>query len=257
MMSKGVVLIAHNNGKEDYYSMAVATAKRVNKYLDLPATLITSSQVGSNHPFDKVIVQAADTTNIRKSASWYNKGRYKVFDQTPYNDTILLDVDYLINSQQLLEAFKIGSDFICHRDATWLLESGNPEFLYRSIHKTLWATAIRFQKTNRVEQIFELMGMVENNYEHYASIYRFSPHSYRNDYALTIALKTANGHTIVEEDYYPWPLIHINVGVKVYREEDTVYTIIGGTGSRPGWLRVSGVDFHMLDKANFLEIVNG
>ena len=43
-MSKGVVLIANNNGTVDYVKQAIYCAGRIKKYLNLPVTLITDSE---------------------------------------------------------------------------------------------------------------------------------------------------------------------------------------------------------------------
>ena len=58
-MTKGVVLIANNNGAVDYVKQAIYCAKRIGKYLKLPVTLITDSHnyavETSNNVFDKII----------------------------------------------------------------------------------------------------------------------------------------------------------------------------------------------------------
>ena len=38
-MSKGALLFAFNSPKYNYYEMAVATAKRINHFLNLPVTI--------------------------------------------------------------------------------------------------------------------------------------------------------------------------------------------------------------------------
>jgi hypothetical protein len=258
-MSRGAVLIAHNNDRYDYYRMAVSTAKRVNKYLDLPVTLITDSNSISecDYTFDNLILVDPDKSNSRKKSKWINKGRYKVFDYSPYSDTIVLDTDYVVNSQQLLEVFKVDWDFTCHRDIRWLMENCTPEWMHPTTIPTLWATVLRFKKTRRAEQIFCTMEMVQNNYEHYANIYRFMPYMYRNDYALTIALKTANGHLSNPQDYFWWRLLHCSDKIKVYRDSDTKYTLrsVDQVTNKNWWMTIKDVDFHMLDKDNFLEIM--
>lgn len=257
-MSRGVVLIAHNNDKDDYYSMAVYTAKRVNKFLNLPVTVITSqdSVNGDPYVFDKTIYVDPDKTNYRKKSTWINKGRYGVWSLSPYDDTLLLDTDYLINSRQLLESFNSNSDFLCHKNIRWLMEGETPEYISRKNISTLWATVVRFKKTNRAEQIFGMMQMVQENYGHYANIYGFNPGMYRNDYALTIALKTVNGHIEHREDYFWWRLLHTSLDVEVHRNTETSYTLIAKNKKtqKQEYLVIKDLDFHMLNKKNFLEL---
>jgi hypothetical protein len=58
-MTRGVLLFAFNNDKVDYYSMAVATAKRANKFLNLPVTVVTDKTTDLSkytYQFDNVII---------------------------------------------------------------------------------------------------------------------------------------------------------------------------------------------------------
>ena len=75
------------------------------------------------------------------------------------------------------------------------------EFLSSYSYSSLWATVIMFKKSNRAKQIFEALEMVQNNYDHYANIHSFVGGVFRNDYALTLALKIVNGHSEVLSDY--------------------------------------------------------
>lgn len=257
-MKRGIVLIAHNNDKDDYYGMAVYTAKRVNKFLDLPVTIITdsSSITDTNYSFDNTILVEPDKTNHRRDAVWINKGRYKIYEQTPYDDTLLIDTDYMINSNLLLNTFRSDTDFSCHKNIKWLMEGDNHEYFHKRLIPTHWATVLRFKRSNRVEQIFGMMEMIQTNYDHYAKIYKFMGHMYRNDYALTIALKTVNGHLENPTDYFNWRLLHAGLGVRVHRETDTRYVLIAKDKNteKNEYIVVDGIDFHMLNKKNFMEI---
>jgi hypothetical protein len=113
-MSKGAILFAFNSPKFNYYDMAVATAKRINHFLNLPVTVVTDQEsvpTTQSYNFDKVIVTDADKNNIREHNIWINKGRFQAYDFSPYDETILLDTDYMVNSDKLLRTFNIYDDF--------------------------------------------------------------------------------------------------------------------------------------------------
>lgn len=257
-MSRGVLLIAHNNQDADYYKMAAITAKRANKFLDLPVSIITDTDSVSDtgYTFDNTILVDPNKNNFRKSFNWINKNRYRVYELSPYDDTLVLDVDYLINSQLLLKSFDINSDFICHNNVRWFFDAGSTEYLNAKNFKTLWATVMRFRKGSKAQQVFQMIQMIQDNYEHYANIYKFMPYTFRNDYALTIALKTVNGHINSPEQFYPWKLLHVATNIKVYRETDTsyVFMIDDKSTNKKMYLKVKDTDFHMLHKKNFLEL---
>lgn len=127
-MSKGVLLFAFNSPKYNYYEMAVATAKRINHFLGLPVTIVTDSEslpVTQTYQFDNVILAPADKSNSRDWGVWINKGRYRAYQFSPYDDTILLDTDYMVNSDKLLKLFDMPTDFCCH-DTTSLANGSTP-----------------------------------------------------------------------------------------------------------------------------------
>ena len=256
-MSRGVVLIAHNNEKYDYYKMATFVAERVNRFLKLPVTIITDEKSNSNsYSFEKTIIVEPDSSNYRKKNVWINKGRYKVFDLSPYDETLVLDTDYILNSNQLLNLFDHHNDFACHKKIRWLLEDVEPEMLSKQTVHTLWATVMMFRKTNRTEQVFQMIKMVQENYEHYANIYKFLPYMYRNDYALTIALKTVNGHMEDNQDYINHRLLHVSTNVKVSRINDLEYLLIAEDqkSKKNKYMLLKDVDFHMINKTNYMEL---
>jgi hypothetical protein len=256
-MKKGVVLFAHNSTSTNYFKMAIYVAKRVNQFLDLPVSVITDkdSYVHSDYSFDKVFLQTPDTTNYRKRQPWINKGRFQVFDMTPYDETLVLDTDYVINSSKLLQTFDYNSDFVCHNTCRFIFENIPPERIGKNGFISLWATVMRFRKTSRVQQIFEMMKMIQFNYEHYGALHKFDSGTFRNDYALTLALKVANGHLDRVEDFLHWNLLHVGLKVKVYKETDTDYVLIHHEKEKNSYIKLSNTDFHMLHKDNFLELI--
>ena len=97
-MNRGVLLFAFNTEKFNYYEMAVSTAKRVNYFLGLPVTVVTDedSITNQDYKFHNTIVTAPDKTNRRDWGAWFNKGRFKAYQLSPYDETIVLDVDMLL-----------------------------------------------------------------------------------------------------------------------------------------------------------------
>jgi hypothetical protein len=255
-MTRGVVLFAHNNEHTDYYRMASWTAERVSRFLDLPCTIITDdTSITTNYKFDRVIIREPDRNNHRKQGKWINKGRYEVYTLTPYDDTIVLDTDYVINSAKLLKLFDYDTDFLCHRNCRYLMEDIKSEMLGKLSSQSFWATVIRFTKTERTEQIFSMIEMVQNNYQHYANIHGFNPATYRNDYALTIALRTVNGQVEHKKDFIPWDLLHVSNNATVSKSTDTKYNLVATINDRTTYITVDNCDFHMLHKDNLMEMI--
>ena len=93
--------------------MAEYTAQRINHFLNLPVTLVTdeaSCASSTGYTFDKVVKVEPDKNNNRDWGIWINKGRYQAYDLSPYDETLLLDVDYMVNSDKLSKCFEIYDD---------------------------------------------------------------------------------------------------------------------------------------------------
>lgn len=269
-MTRGVVLFAFNSPDFNYIKMAEYTAKRINHFLDLPVTLITdhSSLIsGFTFNFDKVITIDSDKSNNFQGRVWLNKGRYKCYELTPYEETLLLDVDYVVNSNTLLKTFDIMDDFCCHKNITFLMDKYGMTEKFDNIelnHQTLWATVINFKKTKRVQQIFECLKMVQENYKHYSQIHKFSIDTYRNDYGLTLACNIVNGHKIIPKDIIPWNLVHIGLNSKIYRNNsslfNTEYTLLHDRTrngkTKTEYMIIKDMDFHVIDKNVFLGLID-
>jgi hypothetical protein len=266
-MSKGVLLFAFNSPKFNYFDMAVHTAKRVNYFLDLPVTVVTDSQSKPNnveYNFDQIIITDSDSSNKRDWGIWLNKGRYKAFELSPYHHTILLDTDYMVNSQKLLKTFTLPTDFCCH-DTTEFLMNPNAVQEVLSVYsfKTLWATVITFKKSKRSEQIFNCLKMVQENFEHFALIHGFIANTFRNDYALTVALRTVNGQMALKSDIIPWNLTHIGKNTSVYADDtsykNTKFNVVFDRWQRgkvkKEYITIKDFDFHVMNKENFLELI--
>jgi hypothetical protein len=261
---KGVLLFAFNNGETDYVEMACYTAKRVNRFLNLPVSIVTDYNTDLskyNYTFDKVIIAGVDDSNVRNNTVWLNKGRYNSLEFTPYDETIVMDTDYLVNSNRLLSTFDLCEDFMCHKNMAFILQPKiEQEKIGMHSIDSVWATTMTFKNTNHTKQIFDCMRMVQENYEHYSLIHSVSIPYFRNDYALAIALRLVNGHIDYNRYFTPWKLLHVGPGSTVYREADTEYVVTydnwNNTKLRKEYIAVKDTDFHMIVKSNFMEMIN-
>jgi hypothetical protein len=266
-MKKGVLLFAFNSPKYNYYEMAEFTAKRVNHFLNLPVTLLTDEDSLPNNPkfnFDEIILTEPNKSNKREFGTWINKDRFKAYEFSPYDETIILDVDYIINSNKLLDIFNIYDDFACHNTTKFFMyPKAEQEMLSTNSFSILWATVIAFKKTSKTKQLFECMKMIQHNLEHYVNIHKFIGGTYRNDYALTLALKIINGHKNSTKDFIPWNLCHVSKDISIYKnttnEFNTEYTIMFDNWkngkSRKEYITIKDFDFHLMSKDNFKNIV--
>lgn len=267
-MTRGAILFAFNSPRYDYSSMARFAARRIKHFLNLPVTIVTDKESLNidvdDTTYDQTILVTPDKNNFRDWGQWINKGRYMAYELSPYDETLLLDVDYVVNSKKLLKIFDFYDDFCCHNKTSFLMYPNSPQELLSSYsYETLWATVVAFKKTDRAKQIFDCLRMVQENYEHYGNIHSFVGGVFRNDYALTLALKIANGHIDNKRDYIPWNLLHVGKTTRLYKESDdefdTEFTVMHENSqrgkSRTEYVTVRDTDFHVMDKSNFLSMI--
>jgi len=243
-VSRGCLIFAHNNGDIDYVKLAEASAKRIEHYLGLPTTIITD--------------ETATTESTRwfadydKAVKWKNSGRSRAYELSPYDETILLDADYVVNSDQLLRLFDIQQDFLCHRvsnSITGTNWSNRLESFGEYKFPMWWATVVYFRKTERARAIFDAMAMVEANYTHYANLYNFKHRPFRNDYALSIAIGIASGHILNTEFDIPWTLQAVPPEVTVKQHEKGYKFVYGNKH-----LLVDNQDFHAMGKKHLSKL---
>jgi len=105
--------------------------------------------------------------------------------------------------------------------------------------------------------------MVQNNFDHYSNIHGFIANTFRNDYALTLALRIVNGHIDREEDIIPWNLVHIGKNTSIYPDTDdefnVEYTVMFDNWKkgkiRKEFITIKDTDFHVMNKENMLGLI--
>lgn len=249
---RGVLLFAFNNGEVDYVKMAHITAERVHRFLNLPCTLVTDKP--TQHNFDNIVYLESDTSNSKHNKVWINKGRYNAYELSPYDETLVLDVDYVVNSNKLNKVFDIYDDYCIHNTVSYLMyPNALQEQLSPASFNTLWATVFFFKKTNTVKSFFDCVKMVQDNYQHYINLHGMWSTTYRNDHAFAIANRIINGHIEDNTKYIPWNLVHIGEQTFAEKLSDTEYKIILKQNKNE-YIIVKDTDFHMMNKINFMEI---
>lgn len=209
MSNKGIVVFARNNEKVDYVKQAVFLSTRVKKYLDLPISIVTDDynylkQAFPNHNFDKVIPLEREVAQLKTysdgSLSDYkltfkNIGRSKIYDLTPYEETLVLDTDVVICNDIFKHCFHLSSDFQIYKDSTDIsFWRDDYEFKYVSEATVdfYWATAFFFRKSVENKIFFDLVKHVDDNWHHYRALYH-TQKLFRNDYVFSIAIHIMNG----------------------------------------------------------------
>lgn len=196
-MSKGVLFVAFDSITDQgnmlkYTELAKISANLARRYLGLPVGIVSDNPVDG---FDEQIIvpkPSADTRHVlinnkHENYNWYNDYRRQLFNLTPFDQTLLLDVDYFLQSNQYLKCFEFDAPFQIIKNV-YDPTHRNTFSKYKSLPNRsipqMWATAMYWNKFAGTH--FEYANMIADNYHYYARVFGFSHKQYRNDMVFSI-----------------------------------------------------------------------
>ena len=248
-MTVGAVIFARNNEQIDYVSMAQWSAKNIERHLGIPTCIVTDdTQLSTN---------TRNFTDVG-TVTWHNLNRMDAYKLSPFEQTLVLDADYVVASDQLKTVLDSKENFMCHRlayDITGLQTFEDLNVFGNHKMPMWWATVMMFRRSKKAQLIFECMEMIRDNWTHYRNLYANSRSTYRNDHALSIALNIENGHTLQTADI-PWPLASLTPDHKLIQEGQDCYRVeFNSSDKKPRWITLKNQDFHAMGKQQLGAIV--
>jgi hypothetical protein len=215
MKTTGAVIFAQNNSSIDYVKLAIFAATRVKTFLNIPVSVITDSAdwMLSAYPkesiiFDQIIeIEYTSSSNQKrfndgtlssKFLEWKNLDRNSVYDLTPYDRTLVIDSDYIINSPLLLCGLQSDHNFQIYKDSFGLSSwRDNTEFKRINQYSIpfYWATTFIFEKTLEVKSFFDIVNYIKANWQYFRTLYSIEVATFRNDFAFSIAIHLMNAKT--------------------------------------------------------------
>jgi hypothetical protein len=217
--SKGIVAFASNTDTTDYVAIAGRTLRLASKTLGLPATLITpDAELPDNKRYD---------IDTKEFVQWRNAGRYQAYQLSPYDETIVIDADYLVFDQNILKIFECEWDYTIMRQARGLTQEFPQDMGPRSL-PYVWATVFAFRRTPTAEMFFSLVQRVQDNYNYYRELFNIEQRNFRNDYAFAIADIILNGYAIGEHGI-PGPMLHVDQPVVSIEAKGSMFVIKDNT----------------------------
>lgn len=234
-MTRGIVMHAYNNDQVDYSLIALCNALAIKSNMNVPVCLITYSgsidwliesqgKAVVDKAFDEVVIKDnpedlkvskrrfSDTPHTAFTLPWYNTTRADTYELTPFDETLLIDSDYLIMDKTLNKLWGSVHDVMISKDVISLNHSpvrNTEKWLEDTGIRMYWATCVYFKKSKTAEILFDLVNHVKSNYDYYAMVYGFPVQLYRNDYAFSIAIHMSNGFIPEAEEIasLPFPLL--------------------------------------------------
>ena len=192
--SKGVVIFATNTSETDYVGMAEQNARLIKHYMGLPTTIVSAQDTGSNKRF---------STDTGTFVEWKNFGRHEAYAASPYDETIVVDADYLVFDDSLSKLFNSNFDYLLFNKNRYVNITEQINTMGPYSLPFVWATAFLFRKTERARLFFELVGKIKRNYDYYRLLYNIREGNFRNDYAFAIAHYILSGNSVIASSFAP------------------------------------------------------
>ena len=219
--SRGILMFAHNNAEIDYFRLAVVNSLLIQANMGIKdITVVTdphSLKQGEKTLGKKLIKKAInnivvvekdktfkrknqrlykDTSQSTKTLPFYNANRCDAYDISPYDETILIDVDYLILSDTLNYCWGHNNELMMNwkfQDIMYERVDPARDRLHDMGITMYWATVVYFKKTTYTETFFNFVKHVRNNPQFYKDLYKWQGTLYRNDYSFSIAAHMISG----------------------------------------------------------------
>ena len=211
---RGMLMFAHNNDLFDYGKMAYASALSAIHHIGEPISLVsdhaTWEKLLRDYPramftFDQIILIDHGDTHQRhfaladgstKKAKYHNTSRLDAYELSPYDETLLLDTDVLIQDTSLQHVWESSAYVRMNHEISELISSGDKTQIKLSDNSltSFWATICDFRKCKVTEDFFALSKYVESHYDYYGTLHGFSTSIVRVDYIMTIAAHIMSGY---------------------------------------------------------------
>lgn len=207
----GICIFAQNNNKANYVQQAVDLALSIKKFNPNESVSIITNDKVANDVFDYVIAIPDDVTS---KDSWRIENRAKVYDLTPYDQTIVFDSDVLLthSTEQLWEKLSnkdlyFTTEVINHRGNTIVKDTIHRKTFIENNLPNIYSAFFYFKKTDKNKEFFDLLKSIVENYEEVYKVMTPSSRQYFCSIDVSIAICCKLKNISLEENL--WPVIHM------------------------------------------------
>lgn len=170
-MDKGIVVVAQNNSDYNYVEQAAVLAMSVKQHNNIPVSIITNDEIPTEFEdvFDKVL--PIEWGDMAGESSWKVENRWKVYHQTPYDETIVMDTDMLVTSniEHLWDYYKSYDLFFTTKPVTYRGETITSkyyrEFFVENNLPDIYCALYYFKKSDFAHMFFEYLELVVKNFD--------------------------------------------------------------------------------------------
>ena len=244
-MTKGILLFCFDTPHTRYYKILERCVQHVRNNLRLDITVVTNFETFKRMEFIGSInyrLIEHERGNTKLGKEWNNVDRHMAYELSPYDVTLVMDIDYFCMTDNLLQYMNTAYDFLIPDKVHDLTDRNTFSQRRWSMIPMVWATVFIFRKTRRVKQFFDMLKYVKKFYKYFNDMYRITAKNFRNDYAFAIALQQLNG--FMGYNVFPFPLLTLPPDCRVLALEDN--SVVWRYGDKIDY--VQDCDVHIMNK---------
>jgi len=278
--SKGFLYYAHNNGAINYLRLAICSAitgkYQISTFRAMVVTddeslaslneqdtkLLTSlfDMVKINNDFKTDNRRVIETGGKREIHSWHNGTRPNAYTDSIYDETIMIDVDFLFQDNNLNKLWGSNTPILMNKDIIPIVNDRDSKHCGFLSHEMVgnftipmyWATVVYFSRSDESIEFFNIINHIKDNYFYYQRLYQVEDQAYRNDYSFSIALYMINGFVTPGPEWeIPYKFILARTRDTVYRVDKGQVKMIVQTGNHSPMeqlFNVQKISLHCMDK---------
>ncbi len=221
-MTKGILLFCFDTPETKYHTVLERCVGLIKKNLQLEITVVTNHETFKKmRPLGFINYKLIEPElgNKKNGKEWRNVDRHMAYELSPYDTTLVMDIDYFPFTDNLRQFLETDYDFLISKEAYDLTNRNSFDHRRWSLIDMVWATVFVFRKGAKAKRIFDMVKYVKHYYAYFNELYRVYGKNFRNDYAFAIALEQANG--FINYDTLPIRLATLPPDCKIVKFTDT------------------------------------
>ena len=221
-MTKGILLFCFDTPETKYHKVLERCVGLIKKNLQLEITVVTNHDTFKKmRPLGFINYKFIEPElgNKKNGKEWRNVDRHLAYELSPYDTTLVMDIDYFPFTDNLRQFLETDYDFLISKEAYDLTNRNSFDHRRWSLIDMVWATVFVFRKGAKAKRIFDMVKYAKHYYAYFNELYRVYGKNFRNDYAFAIALEQANG--FINYDTLPIRLATLTPDCKIVKFTDT------------------------------------
>jgi hypothetical protein len=283
---RGFLLHAFGNKDLDYGKLAVCCALSIKTNLKNNSVTVvmdegTQKWLKTTMPksilkqaFDEVIISNKkfksgkrrhyDSPWVNFKAEFNNQTRTFSYEYSPYEETILIDADYILMNDNLDYVWGNNDELLMNRRAI-NLKNQEMDIVDQRISNhgipMYWATVVYFKKSEFTKTFFNLVDYIRKEYNFFQFLYGFKQGFYRNDYSFSIAAHILNGYITSGIKSLPESSLLTSYQTDtIAAVKDSREIIFISSDTREEWrttlINVQDMNVHIMNKRELLRVSN-